>query len=155
MDTPVLPEVSLADKYRLERGRVYLTGVQALARLPMLQHARDRAAGLNTAGYVTGYRGSPLAGLDSALHQAAPHLAEHHIRFQPGVNEDLAATACWGTQQLHLLPDAQRDGVFAMWYGKGPGVDRCVDVFKHANHAGTAAHGGVLVVAGDDHGARS
>ncbi|MBK7262290.1 MAG: indolepyruvate ferredoxin oxidoreductase family protein [Rubrivivax sp.] len=155
MDAPVLPEVSLADKYRLERGRVYLTGVQALARLPMLQHARDRAAGLNTAGYVTGYRGSPLAGLDSALHQAAPHLAEHHIRFQPGVNEDLAATACWGTQQLHLLPDAQRDGVFAMWYGKGPGVDRCVDVFKHANHAGTAPHGGVLVVAGDDHGARS
>jgi indolepyruvate ferredoxin oxidoreductase len=155
MPTTALPDISLADKYRLERGRVYLTGVQALARLPMLQHARDCAAGLNTAGYVTGYRGSPLAGLDSALHRAAPHLAEHNIRFQPGVNEDLAATACWGTQQLHLLPDAQRDGVFAMWYGKGPGVDRCVDVFKHANHAGTAPHGGVLVVAGDDHGARS
>ena len=150
-----LADVALADRYRLERGRVFLSGVQALARLPMLQHERDRAAGLNTAGYVSGYRGSPLGGLDTALHEAAPYLAAHDVRFQPGVNEDLAATAIWGTQQLHLMPGARRDGIFAMWYGKGPGVDRCGDVFRHANHAGTSRHGGVLVVAGDDHAARS
>ncbi|MBK7135116.1 MAG: indolepyruvate ferredoxin oxidoreductase family protein [Rhodocyclales bacterium] len=150
-----LASVSLDDKYRLDHGRVFLTGVQALARLPMLQHARDRAAGLNTAGYVSGYRGSPLGGLDTALHDAQRFLAEHNIKFQPGVNEDLAATAIWGTQQLHLFPDPQVDGIFAMWYGKGPGVDRCGDVFKHANYAGTAKHGGVLLIAGDDHSARS
>jgi indolepyruvate ferredoxin oxidoreductase len=147
--------VTLEDKYKLEHGRVFLTGVQALARLPMLQHARDRAAGLDTAGYVSGYRGSPLGGLDTALQDAQPYLAAHNIRFQPGVNEDLAATAIWGTQQLHLFPDPQVDGIFAMWYGKGPGVDRCGDVFKHANYAGTAKHGGVLLIAGDDHSARS
>ncbi len=150
-----LANVSLDDKYRLDRGRVYLTGMQALARLPMLQRERDRAAGLNTAGYVSGYRGSPLGGLDTALQEAAPFLAAHDVRFHPGVNEDLAATAIWGTQQLHLFPGAKRDGIFAMWYGKGPGVDRCGDVFKHANFAGTSKHGGVLVVAGDDHSARS
>ena len=153
--TPQLAEVTLADKYRLERGRVFLTGMQALARLPMLQRERDRAAGLDTAGYVSGYRGSPLGGLDTALQEAAPFLAAHDVRFHPAVNEDLAATAIWGTQQLHLFPGPQRDGIFAMWYGKGPGVDRCGDVFKHANFAGTARHGGVLVVAGDDHSARS
>ena len=150
-----LAPVTLEDKYRLEHGRVFLTGVQALTRLPMLQHARDRADGLNTAGYVSGYRGSPLGGLDQALHEAQPFLAAHHIKFQPGVNEDLAATAVWGTQQLHLFPAPQADGIFAMWYGKGPGVDRCGDVFKHANYAGTAKHGGVLLIAGDDHSARS
>ena len=150
-----LAAVTLEDKYKLDHGRVFLTGVQALARLPMLQHARDRAAGLNTAGYVSGYRGSPLGGLDTALHDAQRFLAEHNIKFQPGVNEDLAATAIWGTQQLHLFPDPQVDGIFAMWYGKGPGVDRCGDVFKHANYAGTAKHGGVLLIAGDDHSARS
>ncbi|MBP6778491.1 MAG: indolepyruvate ferredoxin oxidoreductase family protein, partial [Piscinibacter sp.] len=150
-----LAEVDLADRYRLEHGRVFMTGVQALARLPMLQRERDRAAGLNTAGYVSGYRGSPLGGLDTALHEAEPFLTAHDVRFQPGVNEDLAATAIWGTQQLHLIPGAKRDGIFAMWYGKGPGVDRCGDVFKHANNAGTSRHGGVLVVAGDDHAARS
>ncbi|MCC7270588.1 MAG: indolepyruvate ferredoxin oxidoreductase family protein, partial [Rhodocyclaceae bacterium] len=150
-----LSNVNLDDKYRLDHGRVFLTGVQALARLPMLQHARDRAAGLNTAGYVSGYRGSPLGGLDQALHEAQAYLAGHNIKFQPGVNEDLAATAIWGTQQLHLFPAPQADGIFAMWYGKGPGVDRCGDVFKHANHAGTAKHGGVLLIAGDDHSARS
>jgi indolepyruvate ferredoxin oxidoreductase len=121
----------------------------------MLQHARDQAAGLNTAGYVSGYRGSPLGGLDTALHDAQRFLAGHNIKFQPGVNEDLAATAIWGTQQLHLFPNPQVDGIFAMWYGKGPGVDRCGDVFKHANYAGTAKHGGVLLIAGDDHSARS
>jgi indolepyruvate ferredoxin oxidoreductase len=150
-----LAPVTLEDKYKLDHGRVFLTGVQALARLPMLQHARDRAAGLNTAGYVSGYRGSPLGGLDTALHDAQRFLAGHNIKFQPGVNEDLAATAIWGTQQLHLFPDPQVDGIFAMWYGKGPGVDRCGDVFKHANYAGTAKHGGVLLIAGDDHSARS
>ena len=148
-------DTALDDKYRLERGRVFLTGVQALARLPMLQRERDRAAGLNTAGYVSGYRGSPLGGLDTALHAAAPFLAAHDVRFQPGVNEELAATAIWGTQQLQLLPGARKDGIFALWYGKGPGVDRCGDVFKHANYAGSSRHGGVLVVAGDDHAARS
>jgi indolepyruvate ferredoxin oxidoreductase len=147
--------VSLDDKYRVDRGRVFVTGVQALARLPMLQAARDAAAGLRTAGYVSGYRGSPLAGLDNALHDAREHLAAHGIDFHPAVNEDLAATAIWGTQQLHLLPGAKRDGIFSLWYGKGPGVDRCGDVFKHANYAGTSKHGGVLLVAGDDHSARS
>jgi indolepyruvate ferredoxin oxidoreductase len=150
-----LAQVALDDKYRLERGRVFLTGVQALARLPMLQHQRDAAAGLNTAGYVSGYRGSPLAGLDTALHDAEPFLRAHDVSFHPAVNEDLAATAIWGTQQLHLFPDPRRDGIFSMWYGKGPGVDRCGDVFKHANYAGTAPHGGVLLIAGDDHSARS
>ncbi len=153
--TLTLAEAALDDKYRLERGRIFVTGVQALVRLPMLQHERDRAAGLNTAGFVSGYRGSPIGGLDSALHDAQPHLAAHDVRFRPGVNEDLAATAVWGTQQLHLLPGAARDGIFAMWYGKGPGVDRSGDVFRHANYAGTSAHGGVLVVAADDHAARS
>ncbi len=151
----MLANVSLDDKYRLERGRVFLTGVQALARLPMLQRERDRAAGLNTAGYISGYRGSPLGGLDLALADAKEYLAAHDIKFQPGVNEDLAATAIWGSQQLHLFPDPKVDGIFAMWYGKGPGVDRSGDVFKHANYAGTARHGGVLLIAGDDHAARS
>ena len=146
---------TLEDKYVLERGRVFLTGVQALVRLALLQADRDRAAGLNTAGFVSGYRGSPLGALDRALVEAEPHLAARGIRFQPGVNEELAATAVWGTQQLHLFPRPERDGVFAMWYGKGPGVDRCADVFKHANYAGTSRHGGVLVVAGDDHSAKS
>ena len=150
-----LANVSLDDKYRIERGRVFLTGMQALARLPMLQHALDRKAGLHTAGYVSGYRGSPLGGLDTALHAAAPWLKQHDISFQPGLNEDIAATAIWGTQQLHLFPQPKFDGIFSMWYGKGPGVDRCGDVFKHANHAGTAKHGGVLLVAGDDPAARS
>jgi len=150
-----LARVALDDKYRTAHGRVFLTGIQALVRLPMLQKEADRAAGLDTAGFVTGYRGSPLGGLDSALHEAQAHLSAHDIRFRPGVNEDLAATAVWGSQQLGLLPGARREGIFAMWYGKGPGVDRSADVFKHANHAGTARHGGVLVVAGDDHAARS
>ncbi|MDO8787984.1 MAG: indolepyruvate ferredoxin oxidoreductase family protein [Sulfuritalea sp.] len=150
-----LANVSLEDKYRLERGRVFLTGMQALARLPLLQHARDRHAGLHTAGYISGYRGSPLGGLDTALHAAGPFLKAQDISFQPGINEDIAATAVWGTQQLHLFPQPRFDGIFAMWYGKGPGVDRCGDVFKHANHAGTAKHGGVLVIAGDDPSARS
>ena len=151
----MLANVSLEDKYRLDHGRVFLTGVQALARLPMLQHQRDAAAGLNTSGYVSGYRGSPLAGLDTALRDAEHFLRAHSITSHPGINEDLAATAIWGTQQLHLFPQPKRDGIFAMWYGKGPGVDRCGDVFKHGNYAGSSKYGGVLLVAGDDHGARS
>ncbi len=150
-----LADLVLDDTLRLDTGSVFLSGVQALARLPVLQRTRDRAAGLNTAGYVSGYRGSPLGGLDTALLEAQALLTAHGVRFHPAVNEDLAATAIWGTQQLRLLPGAKRDGIFSMWYGKGPGVDRCGDVFKHANLAGTSAHGGVLVVAGDDHAARS
>ena len=155
VDAAALARVSLDDKYTLDAGRVFLTGTQALVRLPMLQRERDLAAGLNTAGYISGYRGSPLGGFDQTLWRAKKHLEAHHIRFQPGVNEDLAATAIWGTQQLNLFPGAKYDGVFSMWYGKGPGVDRCGDVFKHANSAGTSKHGGVLVLAGDDHAAKS
>jgi indolepyruvate ferredoxin oxidoreductase len=150
-----LAKATLEDKYTVERGRVFLTGTQALIRLLMLQRTRDQMAGLNTAGFVSGYRGSPLGGLDQALARAHKHLESHHIKFQPGVNEDLAATAIWGTQQVTLFPKSKYDGVFGMWYGKGPGVDRCGDVFKHANAAGTSKHGGVLVLAGDDHAAKS
>ena len=150
-----LDSVSLDDKYTLERGRAYMSGTQALVRLPMLQQARDKQAGLHTAGFISGYRGSPLGALDQALWKAKQHLKEHDIVFQPGVNEDLAATSIWGTQQVTLYPDATHDGVFGMWYGKGPGVDRSIDVLKHANSAGTSRHGGVLLLAGDDHGAKS
>ncbi|HLX80732.1 MAG TPA: indolepyruvate ferredoxin oxidoreductase family protein [Burkholderiales bacterium] len=155
VDSAALARVSLDDKYTLDKGRVFLTGTQALIRLLLLQRERDQRSGLNTAGFVSGYRGSPLGGLDQALGRAQSHLASHHVRFQPGVNEDLAATSIWGTQQLNMFPGAKYDGVFGMWYGKGPGVDRCGDVFKHANSAGTAKHGGVLVLAGDDHAAKS
>jgi indolepyruvate ferredoxin oxidoreductase len=151
----VVKNIQLDDKYVQESGRVFLTGTQALARLPMLQHERDRAAGLHTAGFISGYRGSPLGGLDKTLWQASRFLKGHDIHFQPGVNEDLAATSVWGSQQVNMFEGATYDGVFAMWYGKGPGVDRSGDVFKHANHAGTSKHGGVLVIAGDDHGCKS
>ena len=120
-----LARASLEDKYTIESGRVFMTGTQALIRLMMLQRSRDQAAGVNTAGFVSGYRGSPLGGLDQALWRAQKHLERSHIKFQPGVNEDLAATAIWGTQQLNLFPRARYEGVFSMWYGKGPGVDRC------------------------------
>ena len=150
-----LARVTLEDRWTRERGPVLLSGIQALVRLPMLQRRRDRARGLATAGLVTGYRGSPLGGLDQVLWQARRHLEAHDVRFQPGLNEDLAATAVWGSQQVGLFPGAKVEGVFALWYGKGPGVDRSLDVLKHANHAGTARHGGVLVVAGDDHAAKS
>ena len=150
-----LSSVTLDDKYTLERGRAYMSGIQALVRLPMLQHARDQAAALNTAGFISGYRGSPLGGLDLALWKAKKHLASNHVVFQPGINEDLAATAVWGTQQVNLYPGAKYDGVFSMWYGKGPGVDRSGDVLKHGNSAGSSRHGGVLVLAGDDHACKS
>ena len=152
--TPAGP-ISLDDKYTLERGRAFLTGTQALIRLPMQQRIRDARAGLNTAGFVTGYRGSPLGSVDQTAMKAKKHLDAQHVRFHPGVNEDLAATSIWGTQQVNLFEGALYDGVFGMWYGKGPGVDRCGDVFKHANMAGTSPHGGVLVLAGDDHAAKS
>ncbi|GAB4185804.1 MAG: indolepyruvate ferredoxin oxidoreductase family protein [Thalassobaculales bacterium] len=155
MAARALADVSLSDKYEVERGRVYLTGVQALVRLPMMQRRRDEKAGLNTAAFISGYRGSPLGGFDQQLWQARPFLERHHITFQPGINEDLAATAVWGSQQVNLFPGARYDGVFAMWYGKGPGVDRTGDVFKHANFAGTSRHGGVLALAGDDHACKS
>lgn len=151
-----LETVTLDDKYALDHGRAFMSGVQALVRLPMLQRTRDAIAGLNTAGFVSGYRGSPLGGYDQALWAAKKHLAAQNIVFQPGVNEELGATAVWGTQQLDLYPQSKKfDGVFGIWYGKGPGVDRCSDVFKHANMAGTAKHGGVIAIAGDDHISKS
>ena len=149
------PSASLEDKYTSPSGRVYLTGYQALVRLLMIQQERDRSAGLDTAGFVSGYRGSPLGGLDQTLWKARTHLERRKIVFQPGINEDMAATAVWGSQQVSLSPHATGDGVFAMWYGKGPGVDRCGDVFRHANAAGSSKHGGVLAIAGDDHAAKS
>lgn len=152
---PLFRGISLDDKYRLEQGRVYLTGTQALVRLLLMQSQRDRMAGLKTAGFVSGYRGSPLGGVDQALWAAKAHLASAGVEFQPGLNEDLAATSVWGSQQLNLFQGAKVDGVFGMWYGKGPGVDRSLDVFKHANAAGSASKGGVLLVAGDDHAAKS
>jgi indolepyruvate ferredoxin oxidoreductase len=154
-NAPVLNDVSLDDKYTSTTGKVFLSGIQALVRLPMMQQLRDARDGLNTGGFISGYRGSPLGGLDENLWKAQPHLAKHNVQFVPGVNEDLAATAVWGSQQVDLIGPAKYDGVFAMWYGKGPGVDRCGDVFKHMNHAGTSKHGGILLVAGDDHGAYS
>ncbi|SAI67803.1 indolepyruvate ferredoxin oxidoreductase [Bordetella ansorpii] len=150
-----LASVQLDDRYTLETGRAWMSGIHALVRLPIMQRLRDAQAGLNTAGFVSGYRGSPLGGVDQNMWKAAKYLKQHHVEFQPGVNEDLAATAVWGSQQVNLFPGAKYDGVFGMWYGKGPGVDRCGDVFKHANAAGTSRHGGVLVVAGDDHPAKS
>lgn len=151
-----LESVTLDDKYSLDRGRAFMSGVQALVRLPMLQRLRDAQAGLSTAGFISGYRGSPLGTYDQSLWAAKKHMEANHIVFQPGVNEELGATAVWGSQQLDLYPDTKKfDGVFGIWYGKGPGVDRCSDVFKHANMAGTAKHGGVIAIAGDDHISKS
>jgi indolepyruvate ferredoxin oxidoreductase len=146
---------TLEDKYTRAEGRIYLSGVQALVRLPLMQQMRDRAAGINTGGFISGYRGSPLGGFDLELWKAKKHLAASSIQFTPGLNEDLGATMVWGTQQTNLFPGATVDGVFAMWYGKGPGVDRCGDVFKHGNAAGTSKFGGVLALAADDHACRS
>ncbi len=152
-----LETVTLDDKYSLDYGHAFMSGVQALVKLPMLQRQRDALQGKNTAGFISGYRGSPLGGYDQALWKASSYLKAQNIVFQPGVNEELAATALWGTQQLGFSPPGTNkfDGVFGIWYGKGPGVDRCSDVFKHANMAGTTAWGGVIAVAGDDHVAKS
>ena len=146
---------TLEDRFTLERGRILVTGNEAIVRLALAQRARDVAAGLNTAGFVSGYRGSPLARVDREFEKVAPLLKQNHIVFRAGLNEDLAATAVWGTQQLGLFPGARYDGVFAMWYGKGPGVDRSMDVIRHAQACGTAEHGGTLLLLGDDHGAVS
>ncbi len=147
--------VTLDDKYSLEAGRIFVTGSQALVRLPMMQRRRDEAAGLNTACFVSGYRGSPLGGLDQQFQRAGAFLERHHIHIRPAVNEDLGATAVWGTQNVALGPGARYDGVFGMWYAKGPGVDRSGDVLKHGNLAGTSPHGGILLLAGDDHTCKS
>jgi indolepyruvate ferredoxin oxidoreductase len=150
-----LRDVKLDDKYDLGQRHVFVTGFQALVRLCLMQKELDRRNGLNTAGFVTGYRGSPLGGLDSQFLRARPFLEKSDIRFQGGINEDLAATAVWGSQQAELRGEGKYDGVFGMWYGKGPGVDRTGDVFRHANFAGSAKHGGVLALMGDDHTAES
>jgi indolepyruvate ferredoxin oxidoreductase len=162
--TPVSPElanairfddVSLDDKYDLTKTRIFVTGVQARVRLTLMQKERDRLAGLNTAGFVSGYRGSPLGGLDQAFYKAQRHLLASDVVFTSGLNEDLAATAVWGSQQAEMRGEGRFDGVFGIWYGKGPGVDRSGDVFRHANLAGTSPHGGVLALMGDDHTAES
>ncbi|SHE83036.1 indolepyruvate ferredoxin oxidoreductase [Ruegeria intermedia] len=142
----------LADRYDQTTGRVFLTGTQALARILMDQARRDRDAGLNTGGFVSGYRGSPLGGLDLELWRARERLKSDRITFMPAVNEDLGATAVLGAQQATLDPQCEFEGIFSMWYGKGPGVDRSGDALKHGNAYGSAPKGGVLVVAGDDHG---
>jgi len=151
----VKANVSLDDKYLLDKGRAYLSGIEALVRLPILQHQRDQQQGLNTACFISGYRGSPLGALDQSLWKAKPFLDKHNIHFQPGVNEDLGMTSVWGSQQVNIFPGAKYDGVYGMWYGKGPGLDRSMDVLKHANAFGTSKHGGVLAVVGDDHACKS
>ncbi|WP_448582458.1 indolepyruvate ferredoxin oxidoreductase family protein [Thermaurantiacus sp.] len=151
----MLREVRLADRYDLGVDRVFLSGTQALVRLALVQRARDAAAGLDTAGFISGYRGSPLGGFDQELWRAKKELAASNIVFVPGINEELGATAVWGAQMAALNARAKHDGVFGIWYGKGPGLDRAMDVMKHANAAGTSRHGGVLAIVGDDHGAKS
>ncbi len=150
-----LKDVNLEDKFVLEGGSAFMSGLQALARIPIVQRRRDIADGLNTAGFISGYRGSPLGALDRELARAGKYYDDLDVKFMPGVNEDLAATAVWGTQQVGLLPDPQYDGVFGIWYGKSPGVDRSGDVMRHANANGTAPKGGVLAIVGDDHGCKS
>jgi indolepyruvate ferredoxin oxidoreductase len=146
-----LKPVNLGDKYDLTKERIFISGSQAIVRLALMQKERDRRAGLNTAGYVTGYRGSPLGGIDQQFWRAKKLIEANDIRFQSGLNEDLAATALWGSQQAEMRGEGRFDGVFGIWYGKGPGVDRSGDVFRHANFAGTSPHGGVLALMGDDH----
>ena len=144
-------KVSLDDKYNLMDGQVYITGTQALVRAAVEQHLQDEAAGLKTACFISGYRGSPMHNLDKELWAAEQFLPSADIRFLPAVNEDLAATAIWGTQQVGIFGDAKYDGVYSLWYGKGPGIDRSIDAIRHAHSAGAAQHGGVLCVVGDDH----
>jgi len=155
MSQIVRADFTLNERYEKESGVIFLSGIQALARLLLEQHRRDKRAGLNTGGFVSGYRGSPLGGLDQVLWQQKALLESHNVQFQPGVNEELAATAVWGSQQVGLFPGATVDGVYGFWYGKAPGLDRACDAIRHANAAGTSANGGVLLVVGDDHGCKS
>ena len=150
-----LPAVRLDDKYTADEGRIYLTGSQALVRLLLVQRRRDLAAGFNTAGFIAGYRGSPMTAIDMELWRAEQHTAKHQVRFWPATNEHMAATAVWGTQQVHYFGDADYDGVYAMWYGKGPGLDQSLDAIRQGNYHGSAKHGGVLILAGDDPAMRS
>src|SRR5246500_868454 len=150
-----LRTVTLDDKYDLSQTRIFVSGFQALVRLCLMQKEMDRRNGRNTAGFVTGYRGSPLGGLDTQFQRARKFLEASDVPFQGGINEDLAATAVWGSQQAELRGEGRFDGVFAVWYGKGPGVDRTGDVFRHANLAGSSKYGGVLALMGDDHTAES
>ena len=154
-NAPNLKDIRLADRFDLTKDQVFLTGTQAVVRLTLMQKERDRRAGLNTGGYVTGYRGSPIGGLDLAMWKEQNNLKQNDIVFEPALNEDLGATALWGTQQAEVRGEGRFDGVFGVWYGKGPGVDRCGDVFRHANLAGTSPNGGVLALMGDDHTAES
>lgn len=149
------PAITLEDRFRLDAPRIFLSGTQALVRLALVQRARDKAAGLNTGGFISGYRGSPLGGFDQELWRHKKALKEANIVFVPGINEELGATAVWGSQMVDLNRNATVDGVFGLWYGKGPGLDRAMDVLKHANAAGTSRNGGVLAIVGDDHGAKS
>ena len=148
-------EISLSDKYELREGKIFLTGVQALVRLPLIQKDLDEQNNLNTGGFISGYKGSPLGGYDLELDRAQKYLQEKSIHHQAGINEELGATAVWGSQQGEFKDRGKKDGVFGIWYGKGPGMDRSMDVFKHANAAGSSKYGGVLAVAGDDHAAKS
>ena len=150
-----LSESTLADKYDLGKKRALMTGTQAVVRLLLMQKEMDRRAGLNTAGFVTGYRGSPLGGVDAQMHRAKPYFDNNDILFMPGLNEDLAATAIWGAQQAEMRGEGKYDGVFSLWYGKGPGVDRSGDVLRHVNLAGSSRYGGALALMGDDHTAES
>ena len=147
--------VTLEDRYNFDEGQIYVTGTQALVRLLLIQRRRDAAIGLNTAGFISGYRGSPMTAIDQELWRAQSHLESHHIKFWPAINEHMAATALWGTQQVHYHNDANYDGVFGFWYGKGPGLDQSMDAIRQANYHGTSANGGVLVLAGDDPAMRS
>ncbi|MGH8631959.1 MAG: indolepyruvate ferredoxin oxidoreductase family protein, partial [Burkholderiales bacterium] len=147
--------MTLEDRYRLERGWLYMTGIQALVRLPIQQRMRDAASGRSTGGYISGYRGSPLGRYDLELWAADAMLRKHNVFFRSGLNEDLAATAIWGAQYVGTFPGAKVEGVFGIWYGKGPGVDRSGDALRHANMAGTSPLGGVIALAGDDHGVKS
>ena len=148
-------DAMLSDVYTQQTGEVFISGIQALVRLPLIQIARDHKAGLNTAGYISGYRGSPLGGYDLELQRAHSYLDAAGVVVLPAINEEMGATAIWGTQQLALSPGHNKDGIFGIWYAKGPGVDRSGDVLKHANAAGSSKHGGVLCLAGDDHAAKS
>jgi len=150
-----LQSVTLADKYEKHEGRVFINGTQALVRLLLIQKELDEKAGLNTRGYVSGYRGSPMGTIDNMLWRESKRLDAAGVVFKPGVNEDLAATSVWGTQQVQFFPDPQVEGVYAMWYGKAPGVDRSADVIRHGNTAGASKNGGVLLAVGDDHPGKS